>query len=101
LTVHHEPFHGPLKEQTLPLAGEGHFCIQDTKNKGIEIFHSNAFKFSSMKCLKSHYLSSLTSNLKIIIFPQVRIHSYCNYMSPNEFEKVYKKTTKFNESIAS
>ncbi|WP_368076608.1 integrase core domain-containing protein [Clostridium tyrobutyricum] len=30
-----------------------------------------------------------------------RIHSHCNYMSPNEFEKAYKKSKRISMSAAS
>lgn len=31
----------------------------------------------------------------------IRIHSHCNYMSPNEFEKTYEKVKELSVSIAS
>ncbi|MBV4441680.1 IS3 family transposase [Clostridium tyrobutyricum] len=72
-------------------------------NACIESFHAiikrewiNRFRIKNY-----HHAYILVFEYIETFYNTVRIHSHCNYMSPNEFEKAYKKAAKFNESIAS
>lgn len=55
--------------------------------------------------LKVAIVCGLKNIVKILeietFYNTVRIHSDCNYMSPNEFEKAYEKVNKLSMSIAS
>lgn len=72
-------------------------------NACIESFHSiikrewiNRFKnrnYSHTYLLIFEYIEAF--------YNTVRIHSHCNYMSPNDFEMTYEKIKKLNTSIAS
>ncbi|MCC9294960.1 DDE-type integrase/transposase/recombinase [Clostridium sp. WLY-B-L2] len=72
-------------------------------NACIESFHA-IIKHEWINCFKiKNYRHAYILVFEYIetFYNTVRIHSHCNYMSSNEFEKVYRKTAKFNEPIAS
>jgi putative transposase len=72
-------------------------------NACIESFHAiikrewiNRFRIKNY-----HHAYILVFEYIEAFYNTTRIHSHCNYMSPNEFEKSYKKSKRISMSAAS
>jgi len=71
-------------------------------NACIESFHAIIKRewINRFKIKNHHHAYALVFEYIEAFYNTVRIHSHCNYMSPDEFEIAYEKATKLNLAIA-